>query len=85
MVAGISTASYYPEVPEFALKRMAVLGVKAAEVFINAPSELEKPYLRELRRIADRGGVRSCFFPHMNGVIRMVWSFTKNFLRRQIC
>ena len=58
MVAGISTASYYPEVPEFALKRMAVLGVKAAEVFINAPSELEKPYLRELRRIADRGGVR---------------------------
>lgn len=58
MLAGISTACFYPEVTERGLSYIAGLGAQAAEVFLNAASELEEGYLRELRQIADGGGTR---------------------------
>lgn len=58
MLAGISTACFYPMLTEHALKRIADAGVAAAEVFFNAPSEYEDGFVRELRRIADGGGTR---------------------------
>ena len=41
MKFGASTACFYPLETEKALKKVCELGYKYAEVFMNAPSELE--------------------------------------------
>jgi sugar phosphate isomerase/epimerase len=58
MLPGISTACLYPLETEKALRLLAEQGVAATEVFINTASELERPYTRELKRIAEAGGVK---------------------------
>lgn len=58
MVPGISTASLYPQETERALRLLARCGVAATEVFFNAFSELEEPFLRELAKTARTGGLR---------------------------
>lgn len=58
MLAGISTACFYPELTERGLMFAASIGAQAAEVFFNAPSELTDGFLRELRLIADNAGTR---------------------------
>lgn len=52
MLAGLSTACFYPELTERGLMFAASIGAQAAEVFFNAPSELTDSFVRELRRIA---------------------------------
>ena len=56
MLAGLSTACFYPELTERGLMFAASIGAQAAEVFFNAPSELTDSFVRELRRIADGSG-----------------------------
>lgn len=56
MKLGASTACFYPMETEQALKKICELGFEKAEVFMNAPSELEEPFCRELDRIAKDGG-----------------------------
>lgn len=58
MLAGISTACLYPQPTEEALKYVTGIGVQAAEIFFNAPSELKDAFTRQLRRIADDGGTK---------------------------
>lgn len=58
MLAGISTACFYPMQTEKALAILAERHVSAAEVFINSHSELEEGYLLRLRRMADDAGIR---------------------------
>lgn len=58
MEIGASTACFYPMVTEQALKNVCSLGFKSAEIFMNSPCELEPPFVRELKRIADSGGTR---------------------------
>lgn len=58
MQAGISTACFYPEKTEEALLQLSEWHIPATEVFLNTFSELEPAYLRELKRIADAGGVK---------------------------
>ena len=58
MLAGLSTACFYPELTERGLMFAASIGAQAAEVFFNAPSELTDSFVRELRRIADGSGTR---------------------------
>lgn len=58
MTAGVSTACFYPMNTEDALAILAGKGVRAAEVFINSDSELEREYLLRLRKIADAAGMR---------------------------
>ncbi len=58
MLTGISTACFYPELLENALRRVADSGAEATEVFINCGQELNRAYLTELRRVADSGGVK---------------------------
>lgn len=55
---GISSASFYPQLTERTVRQLGERGVSCAEVFLNTLSEMEPGYLRELRRIADDGGVR---------------------------
>lgn len=50
---GVSTASLYPLYTEYAIKELAQRGVKLAEIFFNAPSEIEKPYIYELKKVID--------------------------------
>ncbi|WRS28180.1 sugar phosphate isomerase/epimerase [Oscillospiraceae bacterium MB08-C2-2] len=58
MLPGVSTACLYPQELESALRKLANISVKATEVFINSFSELEEPFLKRLRSIADSGGTQ---------------------------
>lgn len=53
MKAGVSTACLYPMQTEEALETLAKMGIKTLEIFFNAPSELSKPFLRNLREIKE--------------------------------
>lgn len=57
MKLGASTACFYPLETEQALKKLCELGFEKAEVFMNAPCELEEPFLKELDTIAHNGGL----------------------------
>jgi sugar phosphate isomerase/epimerase len=56
MEIGASTACFYPLETEKALKKVCEIGFKKAEVFINAPCELEEPFAKELNNIAENSG-----------------------------
>lgn len=57
MRLGASTACFYPLETEQALKELCSLGFEKAEVFMNAPCELEESFVRELDMIARDGNV----------------------------
>lgn len=50
---GASSACFFPLETEKALDEVLRLGFKTAEVFFNTSSELEEPFVRELRKNAD--------------------------------
>ncbi|MDL2233614.1 sugar phosphate isomerase/epimerase [Ruminococcaceae bacterium OttesenSCG-928-L11] len=58
MIPGISTASFYPDHTEEALRNLCSHRVKAVEVFTNCSYELTAAYIKELRHIADSSGTR---------------------------
>ncbi len=62
MKLGASTACFYPLETEKALLKVTELGYKYAEVFMNAPSELEEPFLKQLNTIAKNGEQILCLF-----------------------
>lgn len=53
---GISTASFYPILPEKAIELLYKNGVANIEIFFNTFSEVEKGYLTELRKAIDNYG-----------------------------
>ena len=55
---GISTACFYPLKTEQAARRLIERKISGAELFLNSQSELEKGYLKELRKTLDGGGCR---------------------------
>ncbi|MBP1573069.1 MAG: sugar phosphate isomerase/epimerase [Oscillospiraceae bacterium] len=55
---GISTATLYPMLTEQALLELCKRRVECVEIFINAPCELEKKFLRELKSMIDEYGVK---------------------------
>ena len=98
MFAGVSTACFYPELLEKALDYLVRHGVANTEVFFNAPSELEEPYVRRLAETARAGGtvIRSVhpftsglepllFFPATAGGLRMGLSSISGFSMPPIC
>lgn len=58
MEIGASTACFYPLETEKALQAVTELGFKKAEVFMNAPSELEMPFVNILNNVAKEGGTQ---------------------------
>lgn len=58
MSVGISTSCFYPESTEDSLKAVIEAGAKVTEVFFNAPSELEMPFLIKLGAMANDNGVK---------------------------
>ena len=56
MKIGASTANFYPQPVEEALDTVLAAGFRTVEVFVNAPSEREPAFTRELRRRADAAG-----------------------------
>ena len=56
MKTGISTACFYPELLENALKNILERGVDVLEIFINTHSELDKNYLMNLKAMTDSYG-----------------------------
>lgn len=67
MKIGVSSSCFYPLETEKSLIRLGELGVKTAEIFFNTPSELQKPFLRELNEIRSYYGMEiSSFHPFMS-------------------
>lgn len=66
---GISTACLYPLETESALKKLLQLGFRYFEVFLNSFSELERPYLREQKRLLQGCGA----------AVRSIHPFTSGF------
>lgn len=58
MKIGASTSCFYPMETEQALKCVTALGFEQAEVFFNAPQEMEDAFVKELRQIALDGGTQ---------------------------
>ncbi|MDR1630713.1 MAG: sugar phosphate isomerase/epimerase [Oscillospiraceae bacterium] len=55
---GISSSCFYPLETEKAFQLLAENGIKTAEIFINAKSELQKSFLDELNAIRNHYGIR---------------------------
>lgn len=58
MGIGASTSCYYPLETEKSLANLGRLGFSVCEVFFNSFSELDKPFLTELKAIRDVYGLR---------------------------
>ena len=58
MNVGASTSCFYPMETEKALARVIALGFKKTEIFFNTSSELEEPFVAEMKRAADSEGVQ---------------------------
>lgn len=56
MRLGASTSCFYPMLTEEALKKVTEIGFEKAEVFLNSYCELDEPFVKKLKRIADNGG-----------------------------
>lgn len=56
---GVSTACLYPMLTEQALLELCKRGIQNVEIFINAPSELEKRFLREIKSMLEHYGVNA--------------------------
>lgn len=56
---GVSTACLYPMLTEQALLELCKSGIDTVEIFINAPCELEKRPLRELKSMLEHYGVKA--------------------------
>lgn len=58
MEIGASTACFYPLETEKALQKLIDLGYKKAEIFFNTVSELEAPFVSQMKKQADDGGMK---------------------------
>lgn len=58
MDIGASTSCFYPLETEKALQKVIDLGFSKAEIFFNTVSELEKPFVSQMKKQADDGGVK---------------------------
>lgn len=69
MIPGISTACFYPLYTEEALQLLTKQPPACIEVFLNAASELETPFLRMIKKMADDAGIRIVsVHPYTSGV-----------------
>ena len=58
MALGISTASLYPQATEDALEFLGKAGIQTTEIFLNAPSELEPAFIKNLDAIRRHYGIQ---------------------------
>lgn len=59
---GVSTACLYPMLTEQALLELCKRDIKTVEIFLNAPCEMEKPFLRELKSMLEYYGTEAVSF-----------------------
>lgn len=72
MSIGISTSSFYPLETENALEEIAKFGVKTAEIFFNAESELKPTFIDILKDIKDDYGL---IIPSIHPTMSLAESF----------
>lgn len=78
---GASTACFYPEVTENAVKQLANLNVKTIEIFYNSPSEYRTDFLMQIKKILDSYGMRAVSMHPYNSISEPFMFFT-NYERR---
>jgi len=82
MLAGISTACFYPQHTEEALRDIARMHPQCVELFLNCLEEMQQPLLGEMQAIAKSNGVRiHSLHPYTSGM-EPLYFFTK-YPRRQ--
>lgn len=57
MKLGISSSCFYPLETEISFELLGKNGIKTAEIFFNAISELERPFVAELKKIREEYGI----------------------------
>lgn len=58
MNVGVSTACLYPTITELALDNMCRLGIKQFEIFFNTSSELDKRFVKDLKKTVRSSGAK---------------------------
>ena len=58
MEIGASTACFYPLETEKALQKLIDLGYKKSEIFCNTVAEMETPFVSQMKKQADDGGMK---------------------------
>ena len=58
MNVGASTSCFYPLETEKSLEKVINLGFKSAEIFFNSSSELEEPFVLDMKKQADDAGLK---------------------------
>lgn len=58
MLAGVSTACFYPELTERSFACLSGFGAQAAELFFNAPSELSDCFTKHIAKTAEASGTK---------------------------
>ncbi|MEG2571269.1 MAG: sugar phosphate isomerase/epimerase, partial [Clostridia bacterium] len=77
MVAGISSATFYPLETEKAVDLAISLGFKDMEIFINSECEFDEDYIRKLRVKLDESGVRVRSLHPYTSAIEALYFFTQ--------
>lgn len=68
MDVGVSTACFYPMQTELALEAVGELGVNSAEIFINAPSELQPDFIATMKNTAQKYAIKvAALHPYSSG------------------
>lgn len=73
---GVSTACFYPEVTEAAVKQLARLNVKTIEIFYNSPSEYRTEFLTEIKKLLDFYGMQAVSMHPYNSISEPFMFFT---------
>lgn len=69
MIIGASTSCLYPMITELSLHNLMEMGIKNVEVFFNTSSEIERRFVKNLRReIRSYGGKVKSIHPYSSGM-----------------
>ena len=69
MIIGASTSCFYPMITELSLHNLMEMGIKNVEIFFNTSSEIERRFIKILRReIRSYGGKVKSVHPYSSGM-----------------
>lgn len=83
MEIGASSSCFYPMETEKAFLHVASHGFRNIEIFLNSPSETEKPFIKELKSIRDAYGVNVTSI-HPYESFGEGYNFFSNYYRRYV-
>jgi|LSQX01.3.fsa_nt_gb sugar phosphate isomerase/epimerase len=80
---GISSACFYPEETEISFRKIADMGIKTCEFFINSPREIEDEFIDNILNIKNKYGM-DIVSVHPYGSFAESFSLFSNYYRRYL-